>query len=574
MPSAHRFSLLIGYIVVIFVIFTCSPGICSIKYTSEQTLTNQQASISLFDSNGILLADPFVTEHCKFLQLPFGIDKNGILYYEYGERYNNLGNYHNPTFVASYANALYYEVLLGKKNFTVDFLKQVDYLLSVAKEDSDGGLYWPYPFENIHFKVSKGWYSAMTSGRILGVLIRAHVLSGNDKYLAAAQKVYKKLEKPLKKLGMTTYGWYKEAWLEEVASPEIGSFKVLNGHIFALAGLHDYAHYTNDKKAQCLTQKAINAIRNHLEDYDAGFISYYSEKMPSRTKSYAEKHGYHALHIYQLLYCYLIDGDSRFLKKAMRFQLYENFSPDITATFTTNLTTNGTEKMNLTFGNNYWSSFRFPVSLTMDLKEKVNINEITIIGHSEESSPKSFLLYKSDDSLTWDMVRGYTTRKEGSIQNISFKKPINVRYLKYEICSSNSGKTVALDGIGIHRNQKDLYPVFIQRNRYRSVNRGNYNLKISRLFDNNNDTMVTLEPNDDVELIIPCRRKEIQINGDWGRADGNFTIFYSVNLKSWKLYPPNKVFCSDNIIRLPGDTGFIKIRIQTNSIFRISELYY
>lgn len=557
---------------VISIMFTCSPGICSIKYISERKLPHKHTNVCLFNEEKILLPDPFTKEYSEFLQPPYGVNEDGILYYNYGNRYNNLGNYSNPTYVAAYANALYNEVLLGNKNYKTNFFKQVDYLLSTANVDPDGGLYWTYPFENLHYNTPKGWYSAMTSGRILGVLVRAHSLSKNKKYLEAARNVYKKLSKPLKNSGMVTYSKKNEAWLETVAYPQIDSFKVLNGHIFALAGLNDYALYINDRQAKMLTKKAINAVRNHLDDYDAGYTSYYSMKIPSKGRPYAERLGYNSIHVCQLLYCYLIDGAPAFLRKAMRFQLYEVFTPEIKATFTTNPQKNGTDKMNLTFGNNYWSSYRFPVSVTMDFKEKITMTGISIIGHSEKSSPRNFKLYKSNDSLCWKEISAEIS-VDGKIQDILFKKPEDAQYLKCDIFSDNGNGAVALDGIGIHRKRDDLSPIFISNDMYCNAKIFEYNTLLPSLLDKRSDTAVILKAKDDVNLIIPCKGKEIILKGSFRETKGELSIFCSRDLATWTPYS-GKVFLSDDMIRLYPEAGFMKINIKIDSNLRIYELNY
>lgn len=515
--------------------------------------------------------DHFVMNKDSFMNAPYGLDSNGILFYDYGTRYNNLGRYHNPTFIAAYANALYLDIVRGDKTLVSDFTKQVDYLLSTAKSDPDGGLYWTYPFENPYYKAPKEWYSAMTSGRILGVLTRAHYLTNNDKYLTAAKKVYRKMSKSSTNSGMTTYTKHNEAWFEEVSYPNSESFKVLNGHIFALSGLYDYACYVNDIFAKQLAYAGFNAVLSKLDYFDAGFISYYCENMPGREKSYAELHGYHAIHVLQILYCYLITDNPLFLKKAMRFQLYENFNPNINASFTTNSETHGTDKMNLTFGNNYWSSYRFPVSVTMDFKDKIFFDDITIIGRTRESLPKSYTLYKKYDNYSWEEISG-DIYKGDKILKIHFSKPQIAEQMKVNIQSSYNGP-LALEGIGIHRSEGDLSPLFVWNEMQRGI-RHNYNLYLSRLFDENQDTFVQLQPKSNIALIIPCRNKNISVKGNFLDSNSEVLLFYSEDLENWTEQNDRIELNKIGFNYQSHNNGFIKLQIKTELKLSISEVDY
>lgn len=72
--------------------------------------------ISSAEAYADILGDPFApfSSADEYAKAPFGINDQGILYYDYKERYGGLGKYENPTFVANYANALYRDYLVKK----------------------------------------------------------------------------------------------------------------------------------------------------------------------------------------------------------------------------------------------------------------------------------------------------------------------------------------------------------------------------------------------------------------------------------------------------------------------------
>lgn len=524
---------------------------------------------------GTMPSAPFIMSRERFYIHPYGLDKDGILYFDYESRYENLGKYNNPTFVAAYADSLYHEISQGNKSLIGDFIKQVDYLLSKADIDKSGDLYWSYPFANPYFNAPEGWYSGMASGRVLGVLARAHYLTKDEKYLKAAEKVCNKLIKPVKRAGMSTYEGKGKIWLEEVAYPKAESFKVLNGHIYGLSGLYDYANYINDKKLKDIAEDGFNTVLVNLEKIDAGFISYYCENMPGREVSYAELGGYNVTHIHQLLYCYQITNNPQFLEKAMRLQLYENFQPKITASFTTNSSTHGTDKMNLTFGNNYWSSYKFPVTVTMDLLDKISFEAITIIGRVPETMPSDYRIFKKIGDEPWELVYG-NIKKGKKIHKIVFPTTKEADQVKIEIKSSNNKQVVALEGIGIQREKTDLSPIFIYKDLFRTTT-GNYNLKLKNLFSKNpsvykdpNNYVVIAEDNK-VDLLIPYKGM-MTMYGEFTKGRPKIQASFSINLKDWESIDSHLELNQDKLELNFNRRGFVKLRLLAEKQMRLIEL--
>ena len=455
----------------------------------------------------------------------YSLDDNGILLYDYGSRYGSVGKYHNPTFIAAYANALYRDFLAGDKQAKLNFLRQTDYLISSSNEDTTG-IYWVFPFVNEHFSAPVNWYSAMTSGRILGLLVRAHALTGEDRYLNTAVKVMKKLTLARQLGGMTTYCDDGTAWLEEYVYPGCDSFKVLNGHIFALAGVYDYVQYTGNKDASIFLDKCINAVKENLDLFDAGYLSFYSEKRPGdKPRFFAERGGYNIIHIQQLLWLYKITNQECFVKKASSFQSYENNYPDISVSHSTNSITHGPDRMNLTFGTSYWSSSEFPVTITLKLKRVQLLKGIVLLGHTFKSSPKKYYIESSLDNRNW---KGLASQVENEQlrKKILFTYFVKACYVRITIYSDNGNGNVALDGVGLLY-KKTSSPV---------TNFSNYSVGVKKLEDGDITTGVKIK--DDGWIIFDSKgAKTIALYGSFYspmNSSEDYVIEGSNDLIHWR----------------------------------------
>ena len=70
---------------------------------------------------------------------------------------------------------------------------------------------------------------------------------------------------------------------------------VLNGGIFALLGVHDYAEFFEDEHYRAMVRRGLQTLKNHWRDWDAGLWTLY-DLYPLRR--YASKM-YQELHIRQ-----------------------------------------------------------------------------------------------------------------------------------------------------------------------------------------------------------------------------------------------------------------------------------
>ena len=172
----------------------------------------------------------------------------------------------------------------------------------------DGALYFPYRFD---IAVGIGsmrspWYSGMAQGQALSLLVRLTQVTGDDRYLQAAQAVVGTFE--LDRSGPQTVhvdaeGYY---WVDEyVMDPPD---PVLNGFIFALFGLYDDWSATGDERALRYFRAGATTVLYNVHRYrDAGHLSWYDLDHRQRAKP-----GYHDVHVTQLLLLAQMTGDTRF----------------------------------------------------------------------------------------------------------------------------------------------------------------------------------------------------------------------------------------------------------------------
>jgi hypothetical protein len=109
-----------------------------------------------------------------------------------------------------------------------------------------------------------------------------------------------------------------DLWLEEyIVSPPT---HILNGFIWALWGVHDYALATKDAAAQELFSRGVRTLLHNLDRYDLGFWSLY-EHSGTRLPMVASRF-YHQLHIVQLRVMHRLTGEEKFAQVADRWRGY------------------------------------------------------------------------------------------------------------------------------------------------------------------------------------------------------------------------------------------------------------
>lgn len=233
-------------------------------------------------------------KHYLSARIATTMDADGIPYTEYA----GGGRRRNPTDIANAAES-YFAKLPGDDANRQRFLNCADWLVAHATYQGGYALLeydFPYP----PFRMTPPWRSGLAHGRALTVLVHAHALTHNPRFLDAANALLRAFDIAEDDGGFAvTMG--SGVWFEEYAGKGGARPRVLNGMIYALFGLHDFYDYTKGLKAEFtysqhawrLFQQGCLAVAAMLPRFDDHGCSYYDLlRHPAGP--------YHAIHIEQL----------------------------------------------------------------------------------------------------------------------------------------------------------------------------------------------------------------------------------------------------------------------------------
>ena len=156
-------------------------------------------------------------------------------------------------------------------------------------------------------------YSSMAQGEGMSMLIRAHLVTQNDKYTEAAHKAKNFMLKPISDGGTTDY-CESDVYLYEYTYEPL----ILNGWIFSLWGLYDYCKYFNDETVQSVLDATLRSLIKKLPEFDIKFWSRYDAGKRICSPFY------HDLHIAQLKVMYDLFGNDIYKAYADKWGKYQD----------------------------------------------------------------------------------------------------------------------------------------------------------------------------------------------------------------------------------------------------------
>ncbi len=198
-------------------------------------------------------------------------DKDGVIRLDYK---GDLGLQYNPNAIAQLALG-YYDKILAGEDCKTEFLTQAEYFLKHKRIVKDDVLLWEYnfPFENREYQKAP-WRSALAQGQGISVCLRAYELCRDERYLEAAKMAFNSFKYMAREHeGGVLDDSCGYTWLEEYIFSQPNH--VLNGFIWALWGVRDYAVYFNDKYAWELWDSCLKTLEANLHLYDIGFWTSY-----------------------------------------------------------------------------------------------------------------------------------------------------------------------------------------------------------------------------------------------------------------------------------------------------------
>jgi hypothetical protein len=244
-------------------------------------------------------------------------DASGIPMLDY---HGQIGLQYNPIAIAQYGLGNYN---LFRRNIDPSrrqkFFLAADWLCSHLEQNANGFAVWNHHFDWEYRDTLKApWYSGLAQGQGISVLVRAHVESGDVRYLVAAQHAIACFYRPVAEGGVAITDDRGDLWFEEyIVSPPT---HILNGFIWASWGVYDYYLATRDRAAQDLFSRAVQTMVRNLDRYDLGFWSLY-EQSGTRLPMVASMF-YHRLHIVQLRIMHRLTGEKKFAQVADRWENY------------------------------------------------------------------------------------------------------------------------------------------------------------------------------------------------------------------------------------------------------------
>ncbi len=388
----------------------------------------------------------------------YDVDRDGVLVTLYRDRSEQTSARleYNPAFIANYAITACREYIqTGARSAAKILHAQLSWLLRHAEHREVGGRTfrrYPYTFEWVKYKLSPPWVSGFAQALVGTAFACGADSTGDPSYSDAAVETFSALKVSTASGGVTTFG-LDTAWFEEAAKEGFPSIKILNGHLTAMEGLKSFIEWKPDTDFSDLYRKAVNGTRVLLRSFDAGYLSYYDHFPPNLPQEWglSGRIGYNSLHLIQLTDLYRVTGDSYFLRYALRFAEYESPLHLVTTSGSTSADTNGPDRINMVLGNDYWSHSVFPTSVLVDLGEVFQTYGISLVAHTDRSTPRDFLLSVSIDGLGFRPLRD--VRRNTSMRRTIGWAQTPARYVRLDILSDNGNENVTLKGVYVHRRE-------------------------------------------------------------------------------------------------------------------------
>jgi hypothetical protein len=209
------------------------------------------------------------------------------------KQYKIAGIQYNPTRISAFALAHFNRYLSnGDKNSRDIFLNMADWFLQ-----AEDGL-WKYNFDWGDLKAP--WISCMAQGEGISVLVRAHLLTENSKYLDQAFRATYPFSLSVENGGVRSKIDGKWDFLEEYPSKRPSH--TLNGFLYALVGIKDLIDIEPDIESQTGFSELIATLSNQWSLWDLSTWSAYDlQRSPSGRANFATV-SYHKIHIALMRY--------------------------------------------------------------------------------------------------------------------------------------------------------------------------------------------------------------------------------------------------------------------------------
>jgi len=245
-------------------------------------------------------------------------DSQGIPLLDY---HGVIGLRYNPWSIGHYALAsLQKYIQTRNKKYYDHFLKCAQWFANNAEFRENGSAVWIYRYSlvNVH---ATPWISALAQSHAISVLLSAFLLTEDYGFLDIAQKAFIPFTLSITNGGVLTRDTEGYIFFEEDSSLLIPH--VLNGFIFAMFGIYDYATITKNEEAWKLWNWGLDTLQRYLGYYDIGYFSLYNLHKPmNRRIKNASSLFYHLVHIRQLQALFFLTDECIFMNYASKWTAY------------------------------------------------------------------------------------------------------------------------------------------------------------------------------------------------------------------------------------------------------------
>ena len=248
---------------------------------------------------------------------PGHYDENGIPMLDY---HGHVGLQYNPIAIAQYGLGNFNRFkATGDSERERRFLLVADWLVDNLELNGGGLAVWNHHFDwEYRTPLKSPWYSALSQGQGVSLLVRAHAATGETRFLDAAFAAARSFHLPMEEGGVSYWDEKGRIWYEEtVVSPPT---HILNGFMWAAWGLYDLALHTGDEATQEVHDQGIETLRECLSWFDLGYWSMYD--LPGTRLRNPASWFYHALHVVQLRIMHRLTGHDVFRAYAAKWDDY------------------------------------------------------------------------------------------------------------------------------------------------------------------------------------------------------------------------------------------------------------
>jgi heparosan-N-sulfate-glucuronate 5-epimerase len=244
-------------------------------------------------------------------------DEAGIPLLDYQ---GDIGRQYNPIAIAQYGLARFnaWSTTRSAEDRTA-WVAVADWLAREMRPNAHGVRVWMHDFDwPYKERLCAPWYSGLAQGNGLSLLVRAAEATGDVRYADAAHAAFEPLRLHIADGGVLVTDEQGDVWIEEylVQRPS----HILNGFIWAMWGVYDYAAWSKRAEAAQLWTACVGTLERRLAEFDTGWWSLYEARDQGR-EMLASRY-YHTLHIAQLLVMHRLTGSQTFADAASRFQGY------------------------------------------------------------------------------------------------------------------------------------------------------------------------------------------------------------------------------------------------------------